>query len=54
MNNLIQIREQIKKADRLHESQLLATKNGEITPYRRSVYKKRVTKAQEELTKLES
>jgi hypothetical protein len=38
MNNLLQIREKIKRANRLYEAQLLATKNGEVTPYRRSVF----------------
>ena len=54
MNNLIQIREKLKKAERLHASQLLATKNGETTPYRRSLFKERVIQAQEELAKLDS
>ena len=42
MNNLLQIREKIKKAKRLYNAQLLATKNGEVTPYRRSVFEERV------------
>jgi len=32
MNKLLQIREKIKKAKRVYEAQLLATKNGEVTP----------------------
>ncbi len=40
MNNLLQIREKIKKANRLYEAQLLATKSGEVTPYRRTVFEK--------------
>ena len=54
MNNLNQIREKLKKAERLHTSQLLATKNGEVTPYRRSVFKKRVTQVQNDLSMSDS
>ena len=46
MNNLLQIREKIKRANRLYEAQLFATKNGEVKPYRRSVFEERVRKAQ--------
>ena len=49
MNNLLQIREKIKKANRLYKAQLLATKNGKVTPYRRSVFEKRVRKTQKEI-----
>ena len=49
MNNLLQIREKINKAKRLNQAQLLATKNGEVTPYRRSVFKERINKAQKEI-----
>jgi len=49
MNNLLQIREKIKRANRLHEAQLLATKNGEVTPYRRSVFEERIREAQKEM-----
>ena len=41
MNNLLQIREKIIRANRLYEAQLLATKSGEVTPYRRSVFEKK-------------
>ena len=46
MNNLLQIREKIKRVNRLYEAQLLATKNGEVTPYRRSVFEERIRKTQ--------
>ena len=46
MNNLLQIREKIKKANRLHEAQLLAAKSGEVTPYRRSVFEERIKETQ--------
>ena len=46
MNNLLQIREKIKRSNRLHEAQLLATKNGELTPYRRSVFEERIRQTQ--------
>ena len=49
MNNLLKIREKIKRANRIYESQLLATKNGEVTPYRRSVFEERVRQAQKEM-----
>ena len=44
MNKLVKIREKILKANSLHESQLLATKNGKNISYRRSVYEERVKK----------
>ena len=49
MNNLLQIREKIKRANKLHVAQLLATKNGEVTPYRRSVFEERIRKTQKEI-----
>jgi len=49
MNNLLQVREKIKRANRLYESQLLATKNGEVTPYRRTVIEERIRKTQKEM-----
>ena len=49
MNNLLQIRDKINRANRLYQAQLLATINGEVTPYRRSVYEERIREAQKEL-----
>ena len=49
MNNLLQIRDKINRANRLHQAQLLATKNGEVTPYRRSVFEERIRKTQKEI-----
>ena len=46
MNNLLKIREKINKANKLYEAQLLATKNGEITPYKRSVFEERIRQTQ--------
>ena len=54
MNNLSNIREKINRAIRLYEAQLLATKNGEVTPYRRSVFEERVKQAQKEIRLKES
>ena len=54
MNNLLEIREKINKAARLNKAQLLATKNGGVTPYRRSVFKERVKEANKKLKKLDS
>ena len=53
MNNLLKIREKINKAERLNQAQLLATKNGEVTPFRRSVFKERVRQAQNDFKKLD-
>ena len=49
MNNLLKIREKIIRANRLYEAKLLATKNGEINPYKRSVFEERVRKTQKEM-----
>ena len=49
MNNLLHIREKIKRANRLHEAQLLATESGEVTPYRRSVFEERFRKTLKEM-----
>ena len=49
MNNLLKIREKIDKANRLYEAQILATKNGEITPYRRSIFEERIKQTQKEI-----
>ena len=49
MNNLLQIREKIKRANRLNEAQILATKSGEVTPYKRSVFEERIRKTQKEI-----
>ena len=46
MNDLLQIREKITRANRLYKAQLLATKNGEVTPYRRSVFEERIRQTQ--------
>ena len=49
MNNLLKIREKITRANRLYKAQLLATKNGEVTPYRRSVFEERIRQTQQEM-----
>ena len=49
MNNLLQIREKINRANRLYEAQLLATKNGKVTPYKRSVFEERIRQIQKEM-----
>lgn len=49
MNNLLRIRERINKAKRLNQSRLLATKNGEVTPYKRSVFEERITQTRKEI-----
>jgi len=49
MNNLLRIRDKINRAKRIHQAQLLATKNGEVTPYRRSVFEERIRQTQKEM-----
>ena len=41
MNNLLRIIEKTKSANMLYEAQLLVIKNGEVIPYRRSVFEKK-------------
>ena len=54
MNNLLQIREKIKRANRLYEAQLLATKSEEVTPYRGAVFEERIRKIQKEMKLINS
>ena len=54
MNNLLLIREKIKRAERLKKAQLLATKNGEITTYSRSVFEQRQKEARKDMEVLNS
>ena len=48
-NNLVLIREKIKRAKRLAKAKLLATKNGEFTTYKQSVFIQRQKKAKNDL-----
>ena len=54
MNNLVLIREKIKRAQRLNKAQLLATKNGEITPYNPSVFELRQKQARKSMDSFDS
>ena len=54
MNNLVFIREKIKRAERLNEAQLLATKNGEFTPYNSSIFELRQKQARNDMETLNS
>ena len=49
MNHLIHIKEKIKRAKRLSEAQLVATKKGEFIKYKPSVFEKRQKEAQKNL-----
>ncbi len=49
MNNLVLIREKIKRAERLNKAQLLTTKNGEITPYNPSIFELRQKQARKDV-----
>ena len=49
MNNLLQIREKTIRAKKLYEAKLLATKNGEVSPYRRSTFEKRINEVKKEM-----
>ena len=54
MNNLVLIREKIKRAERLNKAQLLATINGEITPYNPSIFELRQKQAHKDVEALNS
>ena len=54
MNNLILIREKIKRAERLHKAMLIATKNGEITPYNPTIFELRQKQARKDMEALNS
>jgi len=54
MNNLLLTRERIKKAGRLHDAQLTATKNGMLSSYRRSAFEERQKQAREEVASNDS
>ena len=54
MNNLVLIREKIKRAERLNKAQLLATKNGEITPYNLTTFELRQKQARKDMEALNS
>ncbi len=54
MNNLIHIREKIKRADRLNKAQLLATKNGEINHYNPSIFEQRQKQVLKDMEALNS
>ena len=49
MNHLINIKQKIKRAKRLSDAQILATKNGEFVNYKTSVFEKRQKAAQKDL-----
>ena len=54
MNNLVLIREKIKRAERLHKARLLATKNGEVTPYNPTIFGLRQKQARKDMEALYS
>ena len=54
MNNLVLIREKIKRAERLNKAQLLATKNGEITSYNPTIFELRQKQARKDMEALNS
>ena len=54
MNNLVLIREKIKRAERLNKARLFATKNGKITPYNLSVFELRQKQARKDMEALDS
>tara|TARA_B100000073_G_C23618073_1_gene527340 strand:- start:604 stop:759 length:156 start_codon:yes stop_codon:yes gene_type:complete len=49
MNNLIKIREKIKREQRLHQAKILSLKKGEVTSYNSSIYKDRLKRIQKEM-----
>ena len=54
MNNLLLIKRRIQRAELLHQAQLAATKNGEFTPYRPSVFESRQKQARKDMEALDS
>ena len=54
MNNLLLTKERIKRAERLRNAQLVATKNGMLISYRRSAFEERQKKTREEVTVMDS
>ena len=54
MNNLVIIREKIKRAERLNKAKLLATKNGAITPYNSTIFEQRQKQARKDMKALNS
>ena len=54
MNNLLLIRERIKKAERLHQAQLAATRNGQVISYKSSVFEERQKQSREEVAAMDS
>ena len=54
MNNLVLIREKIKRADRLNKARILATQNGEITHYDPSTFELRQKQARSIMEALNS
>ena len=49
MNHHVHIKEKVKKAKRLSDTKLMATKNGEFISYKPSVFEKRQKEAQKHL-----
>ena len=49
MNNLVLIREKIRKAERLHQAQLHATRNGKVITYNNSIFKQRQEQTRKEM-----
>ena len=54
MNNLVFIREKIKRAERLNKAKLLATQNGKINPYSPSIFEQRQKQARKDMEALNS
>ena len=54
MNNLVLIREKIKRAERLSKARILAIKNGGITPYNPSIIELRQKQARKDMEVLNS
>ena len=54
MNNLVLIREKIKRADRLNKAKLIATKNGEIISYNPTIFELRQKQAHKDMEALNS
>ena len=54
MNNLVLTKKRIKKAEKLHDAQLVTFKKGVFTSYKPSVFEERQKQAREEVAAMVS
>ena len=54
MNNLLLTKERIKRAERLRQAQLAATRNGKLISYTPSVFEEKQKQTREEVAAMDS